>query len=145
MKLGVILIVSHSCTCRYVSVENATLKGTWLWTKVPMYFLYPPSIFQYTSLNFNYHTTTKQVQNDLTIQLPTACYNISTCSHSGESILHNRYLDVLTNEVSYTYIIVTDDIHVLYTCSRKCLPREKFCYLLCLVKILSANYFSYDS
>ena len=87
----------------YVSVENDTLKGTWLWTKVPMYFVYPPDIFQYTALLFNYHSISKQVQDDLTIQLPTTCYHISTCQNGGKntSVIQNRYLDVLTNEVSY--------------------------------------------
>ena len=66
-----------------------------------MYFIYPPSIFQYTSLNFNYHITSKQVQDDLTIQLPTTCYYVSTCPDGDGNVVHNPYLDVLTNEVSF--------------------------------------------
>ena len=98
------MIVALLMHCSYVSVENDTLKGTWLWTKVPMYFIYPPEIFQYTAVFFNYHSVSKQVQ-DLTIQLPSACYNISTisCQNGGKntSVIQNHYLDVLTNEVSY--------------------------------------------
>ena len=86
-------------------MRDETVKRTWLWTKVPMYFIYPPGIFQFTSLFFNHHSISNQVQNDLTIQLPTACYSISStvCPINGENVtvVHNRYLDVLTNEVKH--------------------------------------------
>ena len=90
---------------RYVSVENNTLEGTWLWTKVPIYFIYPPSIFRYMSLHFNYHIVSKQVQDDLTIQLPAACYNTSDCPEGDGIVIHNRYLDVLTNEVKCLSVV----------------------------------------
>ena len=89
---------------RYVSEKNDSVKGTWLWTKVPIYFIYPPSVFQFTSLLFNYHSISNQVQ-DLMIQLPAVCYNISTinCRNETVMVVHNNYLDVLTNEVSLYY------------------------------------------
>lgn len=89
--------------CSYVSMVNNEINETWLWTKAPIYFIEPPSIFQFTSLLFNHHDISKQVYS-LEVLLPSACCNVSASScfnkDNNTKYVNNRYLGVLTNEVS---------------------------------------------
>ena len=88
---------------RYVSAEDANIKERWLWTSVPIYLIQPPSVFQFTSLLFSHHHISDRIR-ELTVHLPPDCYNTSALScHGNDNItiyLNNRFLDVLTNEVS---------------------------------------------
>ena len=74
-----------------------------MWTSVPIYLIQPPSVFQFTSLLFSHHHISDRIR-ELTVHLPPDCYNTSALScHGNDNItiyLNNRFLDVLTNEVS---------------------------------------------
>ena len=99
---------------RYVSLADSEVNETWLWTKAPFYFIQPPSVFQYTSLLFNFHTISGQT-TELCVYLPAAChspialscYDVihSTKNTTNASLINNKYLDVLTNEVRLTSLV----------------------------------------
>ena len=94
---------------RYMSIEDSDINETWLWTKAPVYFIQPPSIFQFTSLLFNHHNLSEQTRV-LTVYLPSACCNTSATSCNGRDThrthVNNQYLDVLTNEVSCLHTVL---------------------------------------
>ena len=100
----------HDYFTRYVSTEDANIKERWLWTSVPIYLIQPPSVFQFISLLFSHHHISNRIR-ELTVHLPPACYNISapSCHDSSTSVsyLNNKYLDVLTNEVSLVCMILS--------------------------------------
>lgn len=85
-------------------MEDSNINETWLWTKVPIYFVQPPTVFQFTSLLFNHHNLSRQTY-ELMIILPSACLSDTSslsCYDQSRDTTHinNKYLDVLTNEVS---------------------------------------------
>ena len=103
-NMAIIIELQWPYYCRYVSAEDAGIQETWLWTSVPIYLIQPPSVFQFMALLFSHHHIADRIR-DLTIHLPSGCYNTSapSChdSYTNTTYLNNRYLDVLTNEVNY--------------------------------------------
>ena len=99
------IVIKLLCINRYELMENEDINQIRLWTKSPIYFILPAEVFQYASLLFNHHSLSGLVTN-LIVKLPYECCNgTSDSSKSAEcqATCNNKYFDVLTNKVSYSW------------------------------------------